>query len=151
MKKLLKYFKDDYKDGRNPVDTGLLQLIMKEALKLGGVGNISAEVSHDVAILFLSGLNYYFYLHPEQYIDFGKFVGYRSIDLKNLWTIETKDGENAESIYAYYKNGGLSIDAMQRLVRAYSENLFETSLADQAEADMKVQMLESLTRHSEDE
>lgn len=124
---MLKFFKDDYADGREPIDMTLLENIFSETLKIS-TGVILTDVEYKKALLLLfAGINYYFYLHPEQYIDFGKFVAYRSIDIKNLWTIEAKDGENANTIYDYFKNGGLEIEELKQLVLEYSSDILKSS------------------------
>ena len=124
---MLKFFKDDYADGREPIDMTLLENIFSETLKIS-TGVILTDVEYKKALLLLfAGINYYFYLHPEQYIDFGKFVAYRSIDIKNLWTIEAKDGENANTIYDYFKNGGLEMEELKQLVLEYSSDILKSS------------------------
>lgn len=124
---MLKFFKDDYADGREPIDMTLLENIFSETLKIS-TGVVLTDVEYKKALLLLfAGINYYFYLHPEQYIDFGKFVAYRSIDIKNLWTIEAKDGENANTIYDYFKNGGLEMEELKQLVLEYSSDILKSS------------------------
>lgn len=145
---MLKYFKDSYSDGRSPIDTGLLASILQESLKLSGKVEVSKEVCYGVISLLFSGINYYFYLHPEQYIDFGKFVAYRNIDLKNLLVVEAKEPENANSIYEYYKNGGIQIDILKGLIDDYALNLFLNSIKDEEKAKEDIEKLKGLTSHS---
>lgn len=124
---MLKYFKDNYEDGREPVDAGLLSSILRESIKITS-GNDALNIDcYKTVLLFLAGVNYYFYLHPEQYVDFGKFVAYRNVDLKNLWTLEVKDNESAKTIYEYFKNGGLEVEEIQNLVKEYVSDTLDYS------------------------
>ena len=121
-------YKDEYSDGRSSIDTGILEKILGESLKISAEVDLNnTELKKTVALL-MAGIGYYFYLHPEQYVDFGKFVAYRSISLNNLWTIEAKCGENAESIYNYYKKGGLEFEEIKKLVKDYASDILEDSI-----------------------
>ena len=124
---MLKYFKDEYTDGREPVDFGILAAFLEETLRLTSNVEVREINCSKTVLLFLAGINYYFYLHPEQYVDFGKFVAYRSIDMKNLWTLEAKDGETAQTIYEFFKNGGLEMEEVKRIVESYATDLLQNS------------------------
>lgn len=150
---MLRYgnFKDDYAKGRTPIDTGLLENILRESVK---IVNGKEFENHDdyrkVITLLMSGISYYFFLHPEQYVDFGKFVAYRSADIKNLWTIESKETENAESIYEYYKQGGLQVEEIKTLVRNYALGLLEDSISRSNKLSNDITSIKNLIRHDEE-
>ena len=121
---MLKYFKDEYAEGRSPIDLGILESIFSETLKLASpnVDMNTVNVAKSVRLL-LASISYYFHLHPEQYVDFGKFVAYRGVDLKNMWIVEAKAGETADSIYQYMKNGGIEVDELRDIITQYSSDL----------------------------
>lgn len=121
---MLKYFKDNYEEGRRPIDLSILEGIFAETMKIASpnVDISTVDVCKSVR-LFLASLSYYFHLHPEQYVDFGKFVAYRNIDKNNMWTVEAKAGESADSIYQYMKNGGIEIDELRSMIKQYSSDL----------------------------
>lgn len=124
---MLRYYKDEYADGREPVDMGILAAFLEETLRLTSSVEVRDINCPKTVLLFLAGINYYFYLHPEQYVDFGKFVAYRGIDTKNLWTMEAKDGESAQTIYEFFKSGGLEMEEVKRMVEHYAIDLVEDS------------------------
>lgn len=144
---MLKYFKDNYADGREPIDTGLLVNILKESLKMNGV-DVTDDTCFSTISLLFAGINYYFYLHPEQYVDFGKFVAYRGVDLKNLLTIETKEPENASTIYSYYRNGGIQMDMLKRTINNYASVLLAQSTQDEEAVANDITKLRGLTSQS---
>ena len=125
---LTKLFKDDYSDGRTAVDSGIIEKILNEALKISAEVDLSPSELSKAVLLLMSGVSYYLYLHPEQYIDFGKFVAYRAIDLQNLWTVAAKRPENAKTIYEYYKRGGFEMEEIKRLVAQYASDMLDDSI-----------------------
>lgn len=145
---MLKFFEDKYNEGRTPIDTGLIAKILKESLRLSGAPVVDEEVCHATATMFIACVNYYFYLHPEQYIDFGKFVAYRNVDLKNLLVIEAKESENASSIYTYYKDGGIQAELLKRMINNFAADLVVKSMADEEAANKDIEKLKGLTSQS---
>lgn len=124
---MLKYLEDNYEDGREPVNSSILTAILEETIRMTSGGKLLPIDYKSAVKLFLTSINYFFFLHPEQYVDFGKFVGYRSTDLKNLWTVEAKPGETAESIYHYMKNGGLQAEELKNLVEQFATDFISDS------------------------
>lgn len=145
---MLKIFEDKYDIGRTPIDTGLLSKILQESIKLTG-NTLDDEACHKAVLMFVACTNYYLYLHPQQYIDFGKFVAYRGIDLKNLLTIEAKDGENASTIYEYYKNGGAEALILKQIINTYASELVVDSVNAEERASEDIKKLQGLTSHGE--
>lgn len=146
--RVLKYFEDKYSDGRSPIDTGLIAKILRESLSLAGAPVIDEAICQAAASMFIACINYYFYLHPEQYIDFGKFVAYRNVDLKNLLVIEAKESENANSIYNYYKDGGIQAELLKIMINNFAADLVVKSMADEEAAKEDIEKLKGLTSQS---
>lgn len=123
---MLRWYQERYDDGRQKVGTELLAQILIESLKISGI-NIPPKVALDTLFLFLSGVNYYFYLHPEQYVDLGRFALYRSSEPDNLIRIDSKEGQTAETIYDYYKRGGLLFEEMGEVLKAFAKGLISSA------------------------
>ena len=141
---MLKHLSDTYSDQRTPVDSGILYNFLIEILRMSAKITLPEDTCHKVVLLFLSSIGYYFYLHPEQYVDFGRFVAYRSTDLKNLWTIESKEYEDASTIYDYFKNGGLETEEMKRLVKQFAQGLYQDSTTRLSKLDKDIKFMDNL-------
>lgn len=148
---MLRFFQDKYSDQRSPIDMGLLENILRETLKITSTVDVDEVNLKKTVLMFLAGINYYFFLHPEQYVDFGKFVAYRGIDLKNLWVMEVKDGETAESIYNYMKQGGIDVEEVQKIVQDYTSDLLDYSTKRVEELTDELKGLEARVSQDESE
>lgn len=147
---MLRFFSEDYSSGRQPIDMGLLVNILAETMKITANVNMSESDCKKTILLFLAGINYYFYLHPEQYVDFGKFVAYRGVDKRNLWTMEVKPGETAHTIYDYFKQGGLEVEEVQQIVQEYTTDLLDYSTERMSKLTKDISNIESLVSQDND-
>ena len=86
---------------------------------------------------------YYLYEEPTRYIDFKKMVLYRDVNLNNLLVLEAKEGENAQSIMDFYRNGGAYSEELERLVKSFIEGILEYSTAKEVEVTSTINKIKS--------
>ena len=141
---MILFNQNDYEDGRKRVNGDNLFKLFCKVLRHNGI-NTDEKVCKHVLINLLTELCYELYDAPEQYIDLGTFVLYRSENLHNLLTVQAKDGENAASIVKHVRNGGLYSEDLTDIVTDFVKDLSMSALEEQQKAAQKVQELNELS------
>lgn len=141
----MKYYKERYEqlnkyEGTAPIENLLISVLNKEGIE------IDSEKARRIILMLLGELGRMFFYEPQNYFDFGKFVVYRKgSDKNNLLTVEAKEGEDAETIHAYLRSGGLYVPELQNIAEAFITGLLEHSVKAQKATIEDIQKLTSLT------
>lgn len=122
-------------------DDVFVQLV-QGTLKANGV-EINEDVARRILLSLLTSMAYYLYNEPEFFVDFKKMVLYRDVALNNLLVLEAKEGENAESIMTYYKNGGAFSEELEKLVESFVKTILQHSIEKQIEVSAEINKIKS--------
>ena len=147
----MKYYKERYEqlnkyEGIAPVEHLLTSVLNKEGIE------IDSEKARRIILMLLGELGRMFFYEPQNYFDFGKFVAYRKgSDKNNLITVEAKEGEDAETIHAYLRSGGLYVPELQNLAESFINGLLVRSVQAQKAAIEDIQKLTALTSQNNGE
>lgn len=147
----MKYYKERYEqlnryEGTVPVEHLLTSVLNKEGIE------IDSEKARRIILMLLGELGRMFFYEPQNYFDFGKFVAYRKgSDKNNLITVEAKEGEDAETIHAYLRSGGLYVPELQNLAESFINGLLVRSVQAQKAAIEDIQKLTALTSQNNGE
>ena len=71
---------------------------------------------------------------------------YREANLKNLFVLESKEGENAASIMKYYLEGGALSEELEKLIKNFIQGLLKNSQKSQDKVSEEIVKLEKLTK-----
>ena len=129
---MISYKKQKYNDIREAMPDDVFVQLMQGTLKANKI-DADEETSRRILLSLLTSMAYYLFKEPIYYVDFKKMVLYRDIKLSNLLVLEAKEGESADTIMKYYKNGGAYSEELERLVRSFIEGLLTHSTQKQAE------------------
>ena len=141
---MITYKKQKYNDIRTSMPDDVFVQLMQGTLKANGV-EISEDVARRVLLSLLTSMSYYLYEQPEFFIDFKKMVMYRDTALNNLLVLEAKEGENAQSIMDFYKNGGAFSEELEKLVKTFVHTLLRYSTTKEAEVTAEINKIKSST------
>ena len=139
---MITYKKQKYNDIRTSMPDDVFVQLVQGTLKANGV-EVSEEVARRVLLSLLTSMAFYLYEQPEFFIDFKKMVLYRDVALNNLLVLEAKDGENAQSIMNFYKNGGAFSEELEKLVKAFVEGLLQHSTAKEVAVTAEINKIKS--------
>jgi len=139
---MISYKKQKYSDIREPMSDEVFVQLVQGTLKANGV-TVGEEVARRVLVSLLASMAYYLYNEATFYIDFKRMIMYRDTNLNNLLVLESKWGENAESIMNYYKNGGAFSEELEKLVKSFVQNMLEYSQKKQVEVTEEINKIRS--------
>lgn len=134
---MIQYKKQKYNDIRSALADNVFVNLLRETLRVNKV-EVAEDETRRIFVSLLAAMSYYLYEHPEYYIDLNKMVIYRDTNLKNLITIEAKEGENAKSIMDFYKNGGAFSEELEKLVKAFVQGMLEYSQNKEVEITKEI-------------
>ena len=141
----MEYKKEKYSDIRVPIEDDVFIQLLKDTLKANKI-EADEDVCRRVFVSMLAGVAYYLYEYPEYYINLTKMVMYREANLKNLFVLEAKEGENAASIMKYYLEGGAFSEELEKLIKNFIQGLLKNSQKSQDKVSEEIVKLEKLTK-----
>lgn len=142
---MLKYKTEKYNAFRKPVDSSVLSQLLQETLKNEGI-TIDTDVAIRVLSYFLAGAAFYLYNNPEFYVDFKKMILYRDTKLNNLFVMEAKGGNNAQSIMDYFISGGAFSEELEALVKSFVQGMLKYSQKKEDEVSKDIDRIKNLTQ-----